>query len=68
MTIARSVQRVPLDQRWKAQGLEGMNVPCQQLHERRAAIAVQVEEFAEDPNAKPHGVGSPDPQSMYLRR
>ena len=52
MTMARRVQRVPSDNRWEAQGFEGMNVPCQQLYDRKAGRAVQVEESAGDPNAK----------------
>ena len=54
LTLARSVQRVPLDSRWKAQGLESMHIPCQQLYGRKAARGVQVEEFRDDPNAKDH--------------
>ena len=40
MVMARSVQRVPFDLRWEADGLESMNVPCRQLYDRQAARAV----------------------------
>ena len=56
MVMARSVQRVPFDLRWKADGLESMNVPCQQLYDRHAARAVHAEGFVGDPQAKKHEV------------
>jgi hypothetical protein len=52
MIMARSVQRKPFEQRWQAEGLQAMDIPCQQLYDRRAARAVPVEDFVEDPNAK----------------
>ena len=66
MTMARSVQRVPLDSRWKAQGLEGMNVPCQQLYDRKAGRAVQIEEFADDPHAKKYEKGKVRIQRVWI--
>jgi len=66
MTMARSVQRVPLDSRWKAQGLEGMNVPCQQLYDRKAGRAVQIEEFADDPHAKKYEKGKVRFQRVWI--
>ena len=57
MVLARSVQRVPSDQRWKAQGLEDMNIPCQQLYEKKVARGVQVEGFGEDPKIPKHEQG-----------
>ena len=66
MVLARSMQRVPLDQRWKAEGLENMNVPCHQLYNRQAARAVHVEGFAEDPKAKQHEVGTVKIQRVWI--
>ena len=42
-TNVRSVQRVPPDQRWKPDGLEAIEVSCQQLYEKRPARGVQIE-------------------------
>ena len=66
MTLAKRIQRVPADQRWKPEGLEGMNVPCKQLYDRRAARGVQVEGFAEDPNAKVHDQGRVRAQRVWI--
>ena len=66
MIMARSVQRVPRDQRWKAEGLESMHVPCQQLYDRQAARAVHVEGSAEDPKAKKHEVGKGKIQRVWI--
>jgi hypothetical protein len=66
MIMARSVQRVPADQRWNAEGLQAMDIPCQQLYEKRAGRGVQIEEFAEDPNAKKHEVGKLKIQRVWI--
>ena len=66
MTLAKSVQRVPAEQRWKPEGLEGMDVPCKQLYNRRAARGVQVEGFADDPNAKSHEQGRVKIQRVWI--
>ena len=64
--MARSVQRVPLDTRWRAQGLESIDVPCQQLYDKKAARGVQVEGFAEDPNAQKHEQGKVRAQRVWI--
>ena len=66
MVLAKSVQRVPQEQRWKPEGLEGMNVPCKQLYDRRPARGVQVEGFAGDPNAKAHDQGRVRAQRVWI--
>ena len=66
MTMARSVQRVPLDTRWRAQGLEDINVPCQQLYDKKAARGVQIEGFADDPNAQKHEQGKAMAQRVWI--
>ena len=43
-----------------------MNVPCQQLYEKRAARAVQVDGFIEDPDAKKHEVGKMKFQRVWI--
>ena len=66
MTMARRVQRVPLDTRWKAQGLEDIHVPCQQLYDKKAARGVQIEGFADDPNAQKHEQGKVRAQRVWI--
>ena len=66
MTMARSAQRVPPDERWKAEGFENMNVPCQQLYEKMAERAVHAEGPIEDPDAKKHEVGKMKPQRVRI--
>jgi hypothetical protein len=60
------VQRVPLDTRWRAQGLESIDVPCQQLYDKKAARGVQVEGFADDPNAQKHEQGKVRAQRVWI--
>ena len=66
VTKVRSVQRVPADQRWKPEGLEAIAVTCQQLYERRPARGVQIEGFANDPNAKAHEVSKVRTQRVWM--
>ena len=63
---AKSVQRVPIEQRWKPEGLEAMSVTCQQLYEKKKATGVQIEGFAEDPQAKGHEQGRVRAQRVWI--
>ena len=65
-TKVRSVQRVPPDQRWKPEGLEAIDTSCQQLYEKRPARGVQIEGFADDPNAKGHDKGRVRAQRVWI--
>ena len=62
----KSVQRVPEDKRWKPEGLQAIDVTCQQLYAKRPARGVQVEGFVEDPNAKPHDQGRVRVQRVWI--
>ena len=43
-----------------------MSIPCQQLYDKKAARAVQVGDFAEDPNAKNHEPGNIRTQRVWI--
>ena len=66
MLMAKSVQRVPAEQRWNADGLQSMNIACQQMYDKRAARGVQVDEFIEDPNAKKEDKGRVRIQRVWI--
>ena len=60
------MQRVPAEQRWKPEGLQAINVTCQQMYTRREARGVHTEGFVEDPNAKPHDRGLVRVQRVWI--
>ena len=66
MTLAKSIQRAPAEQRWKPEGLQAMNVPCKQLYDRKQARGIQVEGFEDNPEARLHDQGRVRAQRVWI--